>query len=579
MTMRGLVPLLLGWLMLATLPAAESRAAAAAPSLFDSPAGVRETSPGIAPPATVRQRPVATRLDVLTHPDGSPALVAGQRVQLNLFDDTRLVMIVTDVTRHPGGGLTWSGPLDGIDLGSAVLATYDGAFVGSVSMPGATYRIGYAPDGTPVVEEVDAGALPREGPAIVPPSQGATARDAETPDAALDTGSQIDVAVLYTAAARTAANGTAAMRAEARLAVAAANQAYANNGLDQRLRLVYTGERPVAETSDFTQDLTTLKSDPTVAWLRNATRADVVSLIVDHGPSAPLCGIGWLMTTNSVAFSPFAFSVVERTCASGNLSFPHELGHNMGAHHDVFVAGTDPTLSPYSHGFVDLVGRFRTIMAYNDQCAVQIPTFNCQRIQFFSTPNKTFGGRTMGNAATADNARTLGDTANTVANFRQSLTSPLTLAVAVNQPTFSVGQTLVASVSVDHPGGVTGAADFYVGVLLPDGTALFFTDLTITPTRGYALGTITNVATYRPIARGIPLAASFSASFPTFFSYQRGAGDPIGGMAFFAFAVKSGALTADTLASDSLLAASLAPFTFAAAPPADEACPGAGCAP
>src|SRR5262249_61657577 len=116
-----------------------------------------------------------------------------------------------------------------------------------------------------------------------------------------------------------------------------------------------------------------------------------------------------------------AFSVVERDCASSNLSFPHELGHNMGAHHDVYVIGTDHGLDPYSHGWVDLIGKFRTIMAYNDQCATA--GFNCQRIPYFSAPRKPFNGRVVGNAATADNARTLGESASPVAGSRQALGS------------------------------------------------------------------------------------------------------------------------------------------------------------
>ena len=127
--------------------------------------------------------------------------------------------------------------------------------------------------------------------------------------------------------------------------------------------------------------------------------------------------------------------------------------------------------------------------------------------------------------------------------------------------------------SVNHPGSAAGAVDFYVGVLFPNGSAVFFTDVKITPTSGYALGSITNFSTYRPIATGVPLAAGFSASLPAFFSYPRGAGDPTGGFAFFALAVKTGALSDGVLATDELVSASLAPFTFPAGPPADEVTP------
>jgi hypothetical protein len=554
-------------LLLWTLPVAESLAAASPSALFDAPASVEGARSGISSRAAVRQRPAAARLGLLTHPDGSPALGAGDRLELNLFHDARFSMTVTDVTRHPTRGLTWSGTLDGVDLGSAVLAVHDGALVGQVWMPGAVYRIGYAPDGTPVIEEVDVTALPPEAPTVVPAGLGVVALETEPPDVAPDTGPTIDVAVLYTAAARAEAKGTAAILAEVSLAAATANQAYANNGLSQRVRLAYAGETSITETGNFNTDLDRIKADPTVAWLRDTSRADLVSLITSNGPNAAFCGIAFLMTANSVGFASNGFSVVELSCASANLSFPHELGHNMGTHHDPFVSVGQLTLSPYSHGYVDLVGGFRTIMAYNDQCAAS--GFNCVRIPFFSAPGKTFNGRVIGNALTADSSRVLGETANTVANFRQALASPLTLTAAVNQPTFALGNTLVASVSVNHAGGLTGSADFYVGLLLPNGGAVFFTDVTITPTSGYALGTIANVATYRPVATGIPLGAAFSANLSPFFAYPRGAGDPTGGFAFFVLAVKSGALADGVLAADELLAASLAPFTFPATSPGD----------
>jgi peptidyl-Asp metalloendopeptidase len=576
----GLALALLSGLLLSTLPVAESRAATSPSPLFDAPAGVRAASPGVSSRATVRQRPVTSRLDLLVRPDGSPALGAGERIELNLFDDARFSMTVTEVTRHPGHGLTWSGTLDGVDLGSVVLALHDGALAGQVWMPGTTYRIGYTHDGTAVVEEIDQAAFPREAPSVVPPGLGVLAPEPEAADATPGSASSIDVAVLYTGAARAAAGGTAAMRAEVALAVAAANQAYANNDLVQRLRLVFAGESPLKE-ADFSNDLiaflSALRANAAGGWIRDVTRADALSLIVEYGAGATFCGRGYQLTANSTAFAPNAFSVVERSCASANLTFPHELGHNMGADHDVFVIGTDAVFSPYSHGWVDLVGKFRTIMAYPDQCTAASTT--CPKVTFFSTPGKTVTGRVVGNATTANNARVLGETANTVANFRTALTSPLAITAAVNQPTFTVGQTLVTSVSLNHPGGVAGAADFYVGLLLPNGSAVFFTSVTITPTSGYALGTITNFASYRPIATGIPLGAPFTANIPSFFAYARGAGDPTGGLAFFLLAVKSGALGDGVLATDELLSASLAPFTFPAGSPADAACPAAGCAP
>jgi hypothetical protein len=562
--MRGFPLVLCSWLLLSMLPVGESWAAAPPSPLFDAPAGVRDASSGIPSRASVRQRRAAPRLAVLTHPDGSSALRAGDRIELNLFDDARFSMTIGDVTRQSGGGSTWSGTLDGADHSSAVLVVQDGVLVGQVATPHDVYRIGYAPDGTPVVEQMDPGALPRESRPIVPPPAATADRPstnvgAEIPDVASDTASQIDVMVLYTPAARAVAGGAAAMRAEVDLFVSLANQAYANTNLVQRLRLVYAGEIAITETTGD-QDLTNLRNNnSTVARLRSLTRADVVSLITDHGPTSTFCGIGYLMVANSTGFAPNAFSVVERDCATTIFTFTHELGHNMGAHHDPFVATGDLTMFAYSHGYVDLVGKFRTIMAYPDQCtAVSI---SCPRVVAFSSPLFTSGGRPIGTAVTSDNSRTLSQTGDTVANFNTALLGPPSASTGVNKTVFAAGDTLVLSVGLENSGRI-GTADIYFGLLAPDNTAVFFTGAVITPTSGFALGNFLDLASYRPIATGVPLAGPFSVNIPSFVSYKWGGSETKGGYALLLLVVTAGALLDGNLSNNELLAVSLTPFSF-----------------
>jgi hypothetical protein len=560
------VRLALAGSLLCTLLAGAEPAAAASPvpSLFEAVASTPASSPGAATAAQQRgrRRAIKVRRGVLTQADGSSALGVGQRIGLNLFEDASFTLNVTDVSRNARGGRTWSGALEGVDLGHAVLAVQDGALVGTVIMPGAVYSIDHEPDGRQVVEEVDIAALPNEAHAVSSASRRAAADTlvgAELPTVAADTAAQIDVMVLYTPAARAAAGGTAAMRAGVEQAVALTNLAYANNGLVQRVRLVFTGEVAMTEHTGFNgidEDLDDLTfNNPTVAWLRNVTRADLVSLIT-HRVNPVFCGIGFLMGPgqNSATFAAFGYSVVERICASGNLSFAHELAHNMGAHHDTFVTVGDPTLFPYSHGYVDLVGKFRTIMAYVDQC--DAAGFVCNKIVYFSSPDGTSGGRPIGNPATADNARTLSETASTVANFRQALVPPPTASAAVNQVSFTPGETVVTSVVLDNP-GMTGDADLYLGLLLPGGGVLFFTDPGGSTT---AVGTTADLRSFRPIASGVPLSTAFSINVPSFVSYQWTGTEPRGGYVFFLLVVRAGALLDGVLSSSELLGASLTPF-------------------
>lgn len=118
--------------------------------------------------------------------------------------------------------------------------------------------------------------------------------------------------------------------------------------------------------------------------------------------------------------------------ATGYYSFAHEMGHNMGARHDWFV--DDASLFyTYNHGYVNSIDRWRTIMAYIDECSSQ--GFGCTRVQYWSNPGVLLGGDPMGvpagTSATctagvlnpvcdADNHLILDSSALTVANFRDS---------------------------------------------------------------------------------------------------------------------------------------------------------------
>src|SRR5262249_4287613 len=141
------------------------------------------------------------------------------------------------------------------------------------------------------------------------------------------------------------------------------------------------------------------------------------------------CGEAYsIMGTVGNAFESSAFCVVKRSCATGNYSFGHELGHLMGARHDWFVDATNNSPYVYNHGFANATPTapatpWRTVMAYNDACAAA--GVNCTRVQYFSNPNINYpvGGDAMGvssGSQQADNHRTLNNTALTVANFRCS---------------------------------------------------------------------------------------------------------------------------------------------------------------
>ena len=104
---------------------------------------------------------------------------------------------------------------------------------------------------------------------------------------------EIDVAVVYTPAAREAAGGVAAIEAEIDLLVAETNQAYETSRVDHRVRLVDTSEVTYVESGDSSLDLDRLlePSDgplDEVHALRDEVGADLVHLIV--GEIDGICG-------------------------------------------------------------------------------------------------------------------------------------------------------------------------------------------------------------------------------------------------------------------------------------------------
>jgi hypothetical protein len=239
------------------------------------------------------------------------------------------------------------------------------------------------------------------------------------------------------------------------LAVAETNQSYENSQLEQRLNLVHFEEVSYDEET-FPKALSHLThpSDgvmDNVHTLRDAYAADEVVLLIEDYTA---CGLAWLMMEVSLDFEAYSFAVVNQSCATGNYSFGHELGHNMGAQHDWYEYLKSYGLSPaypYSFGYVNASGGWRTIMAYNTECADR--GIDCSRLPYWSNPDLSLDDDPMGvpeGTSTAcvagefdpncdaDNRKTLNATAPTVAGFRGSTqfpSAPTELTATVVSPT------------------------------------------------------------------------------------------------------------------------------------------------
>jgi hypothetical protein len=108
------------------------------------------------------------------------------------------------------------------------------------------------------------------------------------------------------------------------------------------------------------------------------------------------------------------------------------MGHTLGAQHDWFTTD-DQTPWVYSHAHINRDQGWRTIMAYDDFCDNVGPS--CERIGYWSNPNRFYQGHRLGVAegtddscsagvytnpsCDAENYRVINNNAATVANFRQ----------------------------------------------------------------------------------------------------------------------------------------------------------------
>ena len=232
---------------------------------------------------------------------------------------------------------------------------------------------------------------------VVPPAPGGkSAREPVT----------IDLLVAYTPKA--ALHYTDIKRDLIEVAVEEANQSFRNSGIDNvRLRLVHAYQTNYVEEGSHFEHVFRFadKGDgymEDVHALRDQYKADISALIVDdaHG-----CGL-------SAAVAPpadRAFTVVHHECAGLSYSLAHEIGHLIGARHDV---GLDDSQQPYvfGHGFVP--GKdWRTMMSYEESCD------GCPRLPIWSSPLLKVRGVAAGDA-TADNARVISEGAARVAGFR-----------------------------------------------------------------------------------------------------------------------------------------------------------------
>ena len=379
-----------------------------------------------------RSRFVSLDIDLL---GGTKNTSPTKKIVLNLFNGESMVAILDNIKNIGVGGYVWIGKIEGIKLSRVIFSIKNGVITGKISTPKAIYEIKYAADNLYAIQELDQSAFPPELEPIPSPESTQSESISSSSDYAIETDScnDITVMVVYSTEAKNAAGGSSQIESLINLAVTETNDSYENSGLVQRIRLVHTME--TSESSNgFSTDMDALADTKdgifdNVDTARETYSADMVALIIENSSS---CGLAYLDSNAS-----FAFSATDRSCATGNFSFGHELGHNMGAYHDWYADDADT----YAHGFVNVTDGWRTIMAYDTLCTDQGE--QCTRLQYWSNPDVDYNNDPMGVSSTgpdncvkdsltpnpsgckADNRKKLNSTCSNVANFRHNPLRPL----------------------------------------------------------------------------------------------------------------------------------------------------------
>ncbi len=335
-------------------------AADAMPMLLSTPAASNASRANTkalpAERSVARRRAVAVNFEHLDPPAGNAPSALG----VELFDGVIVTLDLDRVEKRGPGNFTWNGRVRGYEGSLAILTVANGQIAGTITLSDTaartteTYQIHSEADGAQSLRKLNPSGFPSDHPpgseSLHAPahakslSLGTSGRDItlKAGTAAADTGATVDVMVVYSK--QTAAAAGAAIGAQIQQAIDSANAAYANSGITTRLKLVHVEAVNYDESGNFNTDLSRLSSASDgyldeVATLRNTHAADLVSLFIENGQ---YCGLAWVGPSAN-----YGFSVINRGCASGNLSFAHELGHNFGALHDPYV---DPSTSPYAYG-------------------------------------------------------------------------------------------------------------------------------------------------------------------------------------------------------------------------------------
>ena len=319
-------------------------------------------------------------------------------LNLNLFADASFLAERTRLNWLGPNRFDWSGR---IGQDNVVFSVRNGAMTGYVQSGWRSFEIEGSAAGTFKVTEVDTKALDDRERAA-PDVEGEPVKFTDTPVSPGQPDPVIDVMVLYL---KEASSKIPDIETYVSALFTLSNEAYVNSKIPQTIRLVHHQE--VESGIVGRGNVAWLNSDPGVLELKKKYGADLTSMIVETHDAAG--------TTSGQS------NICTRTAAFGNKTFPHELGHSMGAQHawEQFT-----THSGFAYGYIDHVNSWRTLMSYAE-CNMG---GRCTRVNYFSNPDVMYTGFPTGIADSRDNARQMRSRSVQVSNNR-----PTVVPVNINE--------------------------------------------------------------------------------------------------------------------------------------------------
>jgi hypothetical protein len=320
---------------------------------------------------------------------------------------------------HPNGTHTWVGRVEKEKLGSVILAETKGVVYGKIELDnGITILIQKSRRGKGyIIKHILTDNLREEGCIGLEPTrenkeEWNTSRGFGTGicDSAFtcdpDT---VKVLVLYTDSARALFGGTdPAAQSAIAISMDELNTINVNSGVDHVFLLAHAQLTDYVESGSVGNDLDLMRLDndmqnDTAHFLRDKYFADLVHMVVAFGG----CGIANLKIDPNEFALTTAFSISDVDCFTGNKTFSHEIGHNLGMRHDIYADtfGGGPFVQlpcDFSFGYVNQAAfggsiqqRWRTIMAIFTQCTNE-GMWNCTRINYWSNPDMDISGDPLG---------------------------------------------------------------------------------------------------------------------------------------------------------------------------------------